>query len=911
MKMKKLLKNAVVYAVAASMLFATPLTASAGLIDAYKVTDGSGNDAPGSDENEPTGTVTNTATNSDTLPLRNNDAHIIGVVLDQDYVTVEKGKKATLKATVVIDGDETLPSGLVDQLNALIRWETSELQTVSIDADAADRSTVSLYARRGTKLGEEVKITASIGGNFVYDCTVDGKDYHVTTSTTPYTATAKVYVKEYTESFELKNPGEQFVKHTLDVNTLLQNREPATANDTFTWSIDTTNVKNSATLSAAGIITFKKANPVTKDEKTGVETGGVVVTAVSERGVTREVRISVADGVQSTKVEIHEVKDGEDTGKVTTTSTDFANDNTNITVKAVMSGKAADNKEKNKVLVEGEKYTDNNDKEQTFAVTDVVTWTSNKTDILTVQPNVADGGRTATLKPVKAGTAKVTAKTSSGKSATLTVTVKATLTRIEIDKINVSTLYTGQSVQLTAKRYSGNKDVTNQSTEALQWTIVKVPKKPNDPANTQTKANPNASINSSKGILTIKNKIDKSYLKSDETTPYVYVQVKAKTSGVISAETACRIEVAQSSIENITVEYFDDANKKTAIAAKAVATPKVTSTVKLSAEKNKVFTAKVEQPTPAEGAEKLLTWKSSSAKVATVEPNGDGTAKIKAVGKGTATITVSGLKATTKSNGTVNVSTIKATFKVSVTQPVTSLTMNKPSVVLKNTGKAQNVSLSVKANKNAKAKVTWKLVQTKGNSPKVTVDSKGKVTLPRDEYSPGDEFVVTATDVTGVKATSTIKVVSTSAGASAWRLDATGVDNSKNTFSYIAPKGKNGTKTVTNATVLGLGGKVTLKPMVNVGKANAPIWAEAGKPETVTTSETSSVTYVAAGVTYAANKKGVVDIQINEDGTATVTRLKAGSVKITVKTEDGKSYKLTIDDKSKEYVAPQPDASEK
>lgn len=52
-------------------------------------------------------------------------------------------------------------------------------------------------------------------------------------------------------------------------------------------------------------------------------------------------------------------------------------------------------------------------------------------------------------------------------------------------------------------------------------------------------------------------------------------------------------------------------------------------------------------------------------------------------------------------------------------------------------------------------------------------------------------------------------------------------------------------------------------------------------------------------MTYSVNKKGIVQIVGN-----TVYRVGNGTVKVTVKTADGKKYTLTIDDESKRYVAP-------
>lgn len=109
---------------------------------------------------------------------------------------------------------------------------------------------------------------------------------------------------------------------------------------------------------------------------------------------------------------------------------------------------------------------------------------------------------------------------------------------------------------------------------------------------------------------------------------------------------------------------------------------------------------------------------------------------------------------------------------------------------------------------------------------------------------------------------------------------------------------KNGSKgkEVKNATVLETGDSFTLCPAVNVGKSK-PV----GDQTWVMPNETTANGKVAADVTYSVNKKGIVRIVGN-----TVYRVADGSVTITVKTTDGKSYKLKIDDASKAYVEPAP-----
>ena len=175
---KKLLKKAMVFTVAASMLVGTPLTASAaGIRDVYSIQDGSGSDE---EKESGTGTVSNTDTGSGVLV--DNDAKIIGIVLDKENVNAEKGKKGQfLKATIVLDGeiykkDENgkevnVTEEVRKKLASKIRWELSfadgskdenPAATVGIKSPTdengkiIDKTIAEVNPKKGTKKGKEV-----------------------------------------------------------------------------------------------------------------------------------------------------------------------------------------------------------------------------------------------------------------------------------------------------------------------------------------------------------------------------------------------------------------------------------------------------------------------------------------------------------------------------------------------------------------------------------------------------------------------------------------------------------------------------------------------------------------------------------------------------------------------------------
>ncbi|HJJ00621.1 MAG TPA: leucine-rich repeat protein [Coriobacteriaceae bacterium] len=101
-----------------------------------------------------------------------------------------------------------------------------------------------------------------------------------------------------------------------------------------------------------------------------------------------------------------------------------------------------------------------------------------------------------------------------------------------------------------------------------------------------------------------------------------------------------------------------------------------------------------------------VVWKSSDANVATVDANG----KVKAVGAGAATITLA-------------VGEKSATCKVTVSQPVTSISLNKSSASLES-GETVQLTASVYPSDANNKGITW----TTSNASIATVDQSGKVT---------------------------------------------------------------------------------------------------------------------------------------------------------------------------------------
>ena len=902
--MKKLLKKAMVFTLTAAMLVGTPLTASAAPLNSvYSVGDHWGETTvPGEgDDRSHTGTITNTATTTESGVLKDNETKIVGIALDKTHLDMEKGVQGELTATILYDADDSvLVNKYGDEKTAemqkvlanMIRWEVQNAdgkvdgttnKTLSIrvaNPTEGDASTIILNPRQGTKIGKDMIVKAYLEGSWYIDANGDVQEL-IDNKTDGYSAKATVFVKEYSDSLSfVGTPEVTYVKHTLDLKDYLK-RNPETANDDITWTSTNTKI---ATVTAAGVVTFKKANwtgsaytqTKNQDDKCQIE-------AISEKGKRATYEVKVEQGIAASKIEI--LSSASDTSVLKTFDLDLGAtgpDSKNVVVKMYANVKSVkvdsngqaetDSKgnpkyETKKNLANGEEYyawENGAAVKKPLVITDVITWTTSKATIATVNGN----SESATIKAAgqALGKATITAKASGGKSAKVTANVKATLGKLEIGGIsNGDTLYSGQSVQLEAiKTPAANND-------GVTWSISKVTYTSGNKTRTNVN-NPNATINS-KGVLTIKPKLESAV--EDVTINLVQ---KAKKGVTPVAAQSVTIKVKQSNIDGITVYDGDtlianlvkDKNKFKANVSPLV---KADNTRSLSVPVGKNYTVNAITTESGYDPNGTLNVTSNKPKVATVTYDKNGTARVKAVAKGDATITVSGV---------ANNKVVKTTFKVKVKQPVTSLTMNKTYVVLKNTGKALSASFSVKQNKDAKETITWSMTGTKAGdkNTKIEITNKGKVTFGKDSgYKAGDTYTVTATSQSGVKATATIEIVSPS----------TAVRVAKNAqgeeFTYTPPKGK----VKANTTQLALGESVTLFPQVNVGgtgkgKSPAPDWIAPGQYSTEDT------TRYAAGVTYSVNKKGIV--QIVGD---TVYRVGNGKAVITIKTTDGKSCKLTIE----------------
>ena len=880
-------KKAMVWTLAASMLVSTPLTASAaGLRDVYSVSDGWNDDITNTGDPSHTGTVSTTESYSNSGVLKDNELNIMGIVLDKKHVDVEVGgKKQTLTATVVIDGglfvkdengelvektDEVLPK-LINK----IRWEvwnpdgtkdddTNKILSVAV-TNKGDRSQIVLNPRKGTKVDEDMIVTASIDGAYAWDPEINDWKPLTVNATEGFKAEATVSIKEYGD-FAFKDIPVQYVKHTLNLNDMVT-RVPETANDAISWEIVATNPKSSAKINNAGVLTFAKA-------------GTVQVQGTTEKGIQHLTTINIEAGYPVSKILIVD-PDKEDTDPAKNVFTNAKNqknkkdidlgkdDENPFGVDVVLYSKvkiqdpAKPTKEKTVELREGAPYTKLVDgqavevAEGSWSITDDIVWTSNK-EATAIVTGDNDG---ASVEALAAGSAVITAKATSNKSAKLTVTVTATMGRdgLSFNWDESTKLYSGQSVDLNnylVRKPAGNRD-------ALSWSIPKV----------DGKKVKSASV-SGKGVFKVANTVvDKTVeVKVEGKKKYTDEQGDYKPAATV------KITVEQGNIRGISITE-EETNK---VLAKAVVNGKdkveqdagvkaaTKNTTDVSVPKGRTYVASVAED--SKGDASSLVWKhnDSKGKVVDFKDNGDGTVSIKAKAKGKVKVTVSGVYTTAK-NGTGKA--INTSFTINVVQPVETITMAKSLVVInqkESKGAVQSQKVSLKATLgpkgvNTKEPITWSIVKIAGN-PDGTVaptDKKGPITkssvkVELKKPMTGDIYKVTARTKSGASATTTIKVL-------------------EKTNSVVLAKGAESTELFAKSITMYTGDKEQVFPRIKL-KGKETLYVPGDKVNSI------------EDVEYSLSKKGIVSI--DEDGN--IYAIKKGSVTVTVKTPTNKKATLKI-----------------
>ncbi len=847
--MKKLLQKAMVFTLTAAMLIGTPLSASAaGLVDIYKTEDGWGDKVPGSDDDTRTGTVTSTVTSTDTRVL-GVDGVLEGIVLSETDVELEMvgayDSTHPVKESLKVDfvwSDDANHEADEKLLEKKFKWETTDRDIVSLN-----------NPNKNGKLSE-MEVVAKAGGKA--GVTVSLNDYE---NNIHFTTTANVTVKQYASelSFSKELDEEAYENVSLTLEDYLV-RDPKTASDEVSYEV----VRGNGTIKN-GVL---KLGKLTKGDK-------VTVIAIGEKVKSEPKEITIKAAVPATKVAIRKVKT---TDKITKYDW-LVNTESENQFEVVLDTKA-------------KKDITPDDAERFTLCTDKITWSSQKPEIVAVQGS--SKGDVVTLVPKKVGSSKITAQTSSGKKGTLNVTVRANLTGFEISA-DTTTLYSGQSIKLDATQYfaaeKGNDKANANFTDAgLTWSFAGE----KDAVKAMKKA---AKLNAKTGVLTIN--ADVSGVKEIKVTATNAKKIgkkgdateeKAKTLEPIGKQ-PITFELKQINITNITVYentgkdakpiahvFVDNSGKKPKLVTEKI--DKKVSTVTIPAGTTRTYAVVAEGSVVGTGekvainAEDMLNWASAKEKVAVATRiNGAKRGNVKAESKGSAKITVSG--ATTLDGGK-KYKAISASFTASVTAPTKSIKLSTKNSAIQATGKKQTVTIKAALDKGCTSKtkeIVWKARNITTDDTTLTATG-GKVQLPIGSYKAGDIILVTAKiPSAGVQSRMTLKVVEPSIAVEIRNGKTEGAGE----IFTVGKKKNNAEIRLSDATT-----NLQMVSMVNVGTKTAPEWAVAGGD--------ASHSHV-ANVTYTVNKKGIVQIVDGE-----VKGIKAGTVKITATTADGKKATLTV-----------------
>lgn len=741
-------------------------------------------------------------------------------------------------------------------LEKKFKWETTDRDIVSLN-----------NPNKNGKLSE-MEVVAKAGGKA--GVTVSLNDYE---NNIHFTTTANVTVKQYATALTLKQSElnkDAYEGTSIDLNDkdldgkyVYLTKDPETASDEVSYEV----VKGNGTIKN-GVL---KLGKLTKGDK-------VTVIAIGEKVKSEPKEITIKAAVPATKVAIRKVKT---TDKITKYDW-LVNTESENQFEVVLDTKA-------------DKDITPDDEKRFELCTDKITWSSQKPEIVAVKGS--SKGDVVTLVPKKVGSSKITAQTSSGKKGTLNVTVRANLTGFEISA-DTKTLYSGQSIKLDATQYfaakqGDDKANANFTDAGLTWSFAGE----KDDVKAMKKA---AKLNAKTGVLTIN--ADVSGVKEIKVTATNAKKIgkkgdateeKAKTLAPIGKQ-PITFEVKQIDITKITVYentkvdaennyngrviasvYVDKTGKKPKLVTERI--DKKVSTVTIPAGVTRTYAVVAEGSVVETGekvaidAEDLLNWASAKEKVAVATRiNGAKRGNVKAESKGSAKITVSG--ATTLDGGK-KYKAISASFTASVTAPTKSIKLSTKNSAIQATGKKQTVTIKAALDKGCTSKtkeIVWKARNI--TTDKTLTATGGKVQLPIGSYKAGDTILVTAKiPSAGVQSRMTLKVVEPSIAVEIRNGKTEGAGE----IFAVGKKKNNAEIKLSNATT-----NLQMVSMVNVGTKTAPEWAAAGGDK-----KHPNV----ANVTYTVNKKGIVQIVDGE-----VKGIKAGTVKITATTADGKKATLTV-----------------
>lgn len=570
--------------------------------------------------------------------------------------------------------------------------------------------------------------------------------------------------------------------------------------------------------------------------------------------------------------------------------------------------------------------------------TDELVWLSNKPAIVEVKPiekTLSHGDCTSAEIIAKGvGTAKVTVKSSSGKSAVYTVNVYSIPDSVEIT--GAATGYTGKPISLKAVLKNEKGEEIPVGTTKLTWSIDKI----------ENKKNPNAKISGKKENATVTPvnllvNLNKEHIKEATISVSVKATYKYGTNkGEKGLKDPFNITLAQSDVSQVKIEMYGTVLDNNGEPKREILTTmeplkgtKETYAITYNGIKNETqFDVGQKYDLMAtsnhSGSEKqmnTIAWAVTGKGVTYIENIGsenefsqiipDFTSNAKATFKASY-ITLKDQGAgknpkAVKNTKTINITPVKKADSIAFAKPVI---VKNPA---KNPNKPQTVSFTIAEapKKSYYGKVEWKVLAynnkdkqvftynvkmdgatektdlvkptAKPNYKSVTINVPGDFTtgsvIKVGAYS---EFGVVAYGYIYIteQTKTVIPYAKVGAGESKPVKDMT---NKQVTMNLFTEDGKINTvqlsvKFDTQVNTVGVDNKVTL--VKNQGIA-------AGQMTEANLGDTKS--YITDPVTYSLDKKSALVVKVDENGK--VTPLKRGKATVTIKALNGKSAKVKIE----------------
>ncbi len=869
----QIIKKIMAYLLVGAMVITTPMTASAaGLADAYSTGADQGTD---NNSDSSTNTNTNTEAIETVIPdeIEKFNYNITGIVLDKDALsfeeisTDEKDVLATLQARVLFDdydpaGEEMVWASLEYkdkvEIEKQIHWYCDNNKVAKVTWAKNDPKKANVKA---VGLGQ-AKVSVWIEA--------DGQAYKNNPDRpTPgdYIATATVTVTEKVTSIDFEqDPKVFFQKRTYDLkeNTILNKGKASEmkatniAAEKLVYSLDSVSKGSSVTLSEDGILTVKKATSNTKVKFN-------IVAVNSELKETGE--ISFGNAIHATQISADCGKSvGLDLGETGYTSK---------TVKITL-----ENKKSGFKVNADTSLADRNDGSN---ITDVVTWTTKNSNIADIVPvtvkdengnvvkdengnDVTKNDLTREIVAKGVGSTTITATASSGKKATIKVTVTATPNKVKILSINEK----GEEVEGSGSTWTGKRTTLNAVLIAtVDGKEIEIPA-----GKTKFKWTPSdkkVATVSGKAIGTVK---PTTYV--GDTPKSVTLTVKATGKGLkkpYDVFGTYELTVQQSNVSNISIEKskFDGTKDRD-----IVATGEKKGTDKAFIGTNNKYEAIAE---PKEFSSSIGWTISGSA--ATIDDNGN----LVPVKPGKATVSANYV---TVKNGKGKLN--KKTITVTVVQNATSIAFAKEQTVKNPSPKNKEQTVTLKVKSIAPKKATCNVVGWKTlahiNEGDGKPEDKPNQSVPIGGTS---EFIKKAT-----KNSVTIKIPANAKAGSVIKVGAY-TDGGVVAYAYVYVTEKTEKLTAEKTMVsVELGKK---EPLGNftIDKNKTKNFNQKDLTFNETGTNGSTTAYITEPVTYSVDKNSAKYIKVDQDGNV-IGLQRTGNKKatVTVKTISGKSAKIKV-----------------